>query len=202
MSSTIDTRAPGTALLEAMRRGGLMMVLRHMEADDGSDDFAHPDFWRDCAKQRGLSRQGLSDARAVGAAMRRLGLPVGRVVSSPLCRAHRCAEALGLGDVHVDERASYYEKWAADGMEPGPFIAAYREVLHEPPPTGTTTVVVTHAQRVPYTVHPVFDWMEQGSCAVLEPRGGGELCLLGLIRVADWRFIGDRDVPVHRPAAD
>jgi hypothetical protein len=37
---------------------------------------------------------------------------------------------------------------------------------------------------------------------MLEPRGGGELCLLGLVRVADWRYVGNRDVPIHRPAPE
>ena len=202
MSHEIDTSPPGTALLEAMRRGGRLMVFRHMEAGEGSDDFSAEDFWRDCGKQRGLSPQGRADAQVVGAAVRELGLPVGRVVSSPLCRARRCAEALELGEVLVDERASYFEKWAADGLDSGPFVAAYRELLAEPPEHGTNTVVVTHAQRDPYVLHPVFDWMEQGSCAVFEPRAGGGLDLLGLVRVGDWGFIGHRDVPVVQPGVE
>jgi len=84
----------------------------------------------------------------------------------------------------------------------GSFIAAYRELLGEPPARGTNTVVVAHAQRAPYVVHPVFDWMEQGACAVLEPREGGELGLLGLVRVGDWGSIGHCDVPVVRHAVE
>lgn len=80
----------GTQLVAALRDGGYVLYLRHTETpEDGTDE---PDSLGDCSRQRALNAAGRADARALGAAVRALGVPVGEVLASPYCRTVERAE--------------------------------------------------------------------------------------------------------------
>ena len=74
----------------------MMWLLRHADAEDGSPD-----------AERRLTARGEEDARAVGAALARLGVEIDSCVSSPKVRARDTArlvcEPLGV-EVAEDER--------------------------------------------------------------------------------------------------
>lgn len=72
-------------LWQGLRRGGHILLARHATTDPGIGD--PPGFVLDqCRTQRNLSAGGRRDARALGAAVRAHGVPVGRVWSSRWCR--------------------------------------------------------------------------------------------------------------------
>ena len=50
--------------------------------------------YEDCPKQRNLTDAGRSEARAIGAAIKRLGVPVGSVMASPFCRTMETAQLI------------------------------------------------------------------------------------------------------------
>ena len=50
--------------------------------------------FEDCAHQRNLTDGGRADARAIGAAIRSLGIPIGEVLASPFCRTRETAELI------------------------------------------------------------------------------------------------------------
>jgi phosphohistidine phosphatase SixA len=50
--------------------------------------------YEDGARQRNLTDAGRADARAIGAAIRALGIPIGRVLASPFCRTRETAELI------------------------------------------------------------------------------------------------------------
>jgi phosphohistidine phosphatase SixA len=84
-------------LLSRLRGGGLVILLRHATAPGTGD----PPSFRldDCATQRNLSEAGRAQARAIGAAIRREGVPIGRVLSSRWCRCLDTARLLDIGPV-------------------------------------------------------------------------------------------------------
>jgi broad specificity phosphatase PhoE len=92
--------ADDTAAWAAMRRGGVVVVLRHADAPGVGD----PAGWRldDCTTQRNLSEQGRSDARALGARLRAERIAFTRVVSSPWCRCLETARLVDVGTVQVE----------------------------------------------------------------------------------------------------
>jgi phosphohistidine phosphatase SixA len=49
---------------------------------------------RIAARQRNLTDGGRADARAIGAAIRSLGIPIGEVLASPFCRTRETAELI------------------------------------------------------------------------------------------------------------
>ena len=75
----------GAALLAALRDGGYVLYLRHTSTDFGENDSRMTDY-ANCATQRNLTDGGRAEARAIGAALKALAIPVGRVLASPYCR--------------------------------------------------------------------------------------------------------------------
>ena len=87
------SRLPAPALLSALRAGGYILYFRHTATDFGQNDEQMTGF-EDCANQRNLTDGGRADARAIGAAIRSLGIPIGEVLASPFCRTRETAELI------------------------------------------------------------------------------------------------------------
>src|SRR5260221_1427433 len=64
--------------------------MRHTSPDFSQNDTNSRSF-DECAKQRNLTDKGRNEARAVGEHIKRLGIPVGTVLASPLCRTMETA---------------------------------------------------------------------------------------------------------------
>lgn len=78
---------------------GLVLYLRHATAPGGGDP---PGFdVNDCSTQRNLSARGRSEARRIGAGLKRAGVPIAGVRASPWCRAVDTARLLDVGPVRL-----------------------------------------------------------------------------------------------------
>src|SRR6266545_1285107 len=75
----------GPELLAALRAGGYVLYFRHADTDHGQNDERMTSV-EDCTTQRNLTDRGRAHARAIGEAIRTLGIPIGAVLASPLCR--------------------------------------------------------------------------------------------------------------------
>lgn len=79
------------ALWTLVAGGGHVLFVRHAETTPGVGD--PPGFrLEDCATQRNLSGEGRAQARRLGEELRRRGVPVGEVLSSPWCRCRETAQ--------------------------------------------------------------------------------------------------------------
>ena len=78
--------ADDKAIVEALRHGGYVLYLRHFKTDRSRED-SDLEHLENCATQRPLSDAGRDQARALGAALRDLRIPVGTVTVSAYCRA-------------------------------------------------------------------------------------------------------------------
>jgi phosphohistidine phosphatase SixA len=167
------------ALVEALRGGGYVLYLRHAETDLTERDYLGAPM-HDCERQRNLNEAGREQARAIGEAVRALGIPTGQVVSSEYCR---CLETARLAfDRVVPEplltglpgpgEADYEER-----------TAALRRLLGEPPAAGSNRVVVGHGKNLEAVTDVSPD---EGESAVFEPLGGSDFRLSGRIPAAVW----------------
>jgi phosphohistidine phosphatase SixA len=126
----------------ALQRGGLTLVIRHAPADA---EINRQERLSSCALQRNLTVAGREQARAIGRGARALGIPIGEVRASPLCRARDTAR-LAFGRVTSDR----------DLVSPGVIgteaddrrRARALRALAERPPDGETTVLVTHTGNI------------------------------------------------------
>jgi broad specificity phosphatase PhoE len=81
---------PSAAVIEQMREGGYVLYLRHTSTDFSQND-SRMTSYEDCASQRNLTDQGRDEARAIGEHVKRLKIPIGEVLASPLCRTMETA---------------------------------------------------------------------------------------------------------------
>lgn len=190
-----QTPKPGAVIRDELRKGGLVIYLRHAHADQGEDQISDPTYWKDCAKQRMLSPEGRATAHKIGLMVKGLQIPVGKVYSGELCRAKQTAELLELGPVETTSELNDYNTWKAQGNDPQKLVAAYQHRLGAMPPAGTNTVLVSHTQRAGFCAHPALDLIEMGSVAIFRPKADGSFELLATLRSSDWELLGFAELP-------
>jgi broad specificity phosphatase PhoE len=131
------------ALVERLRSGGHVLMLRHALAPGTGD----PAGFRleDCATQRNLSDAGRAQARAIGVSLRARGIERARVYSSQWCRCLETAQLLGLGPVTpLPALNSFFQR--ADDREPN--LTTLRDFLAAQPGQGEPIILVTHQVTV------------------------------------------------------
>lgn len=91
-----------TALLQEIRKGGYILYFRHERTNMSILDQKNFDT-NDCSTQRNLSYSGVASAHEIGTHISALNIPIGKVVSSPLCRTKETARYL-FNHYVIDER--------------------------------------------------------------------------------------------------
>jgi virginiamycin B lyase len=128
------------ALVDGLRRGGYVLAFRHAATDFSMTDDTRD--LRDCSRQRNLTAAGRRQARSIGRAFRRLGIPAGRVLASPFCRTRETA-MLAFGRAVFSRAllsAEFFEGERAGERQP----VRLRRLLATPPGRGTNTILVSH----------------------------------------------------------
>lgn len=136
----------GVDILQVLRPGGYVIVLRHGATypDQADTDPLHND---NLAKQRQLNDKGRADAKEVGEVFRAAGVPIGKLYSSRFHRAVETARLIG----GREPRATL------DVTEGGLVVSpnannrrtqAFRALVATVPDPGTNTLVVTHKPNI------------------------------------------------------
>src|SRR6266853_2102428 len=152
----------GADLLAALRAGGHILYFRHADTDHSQVDQRGMHL-EDCTAQRNLTDRGREHSRALGEAIRSLGVPIGAVLASPLCRTMETA-ALAFGTALRSP--------------------AVRELLSTPLAPGTNTVIVGHAY--PYFTLVGGQYLNEGEADVVHPRGA-DFVVLARLGLKQWR---------------
>jgi broad specificity phosphatase PhoE len=134
----------GGGLISDLEDGGYVLVLRHAQADPSEE--GQRERLGSCTQQRNLTAAGREQARAIGAAIRERGIPIGEVLASPMCRTRDTAE-LAFGRATVDRRL--LSPGVVGTIEDDERRAReLREMVNAEPPAGTNTVLVTHTGNI------------------------------------------------------
>ena len=160
----------GAALVEALRKGGYVLYMRHAMQ-------ITPKFGP--CEGSNLTPEGEEQARAVGNGLRALKIPIGRVLSSELCRNRDTARLLGFGEYEVTIDLN------PGGMPPGFDVGIARaRRLTELPRAGTNTILVSHvhgSQKKSEWLH-----LELAEIIVHRPDGKGGAEAVARVRVEGW----------------
>ncbi|MEM9251363.1 MAG: histidine phosphatase family protein [Planctomycetota bacterium] len=177
----------GAALVSALRRGGLVVYFRHAQTEKDYADQINADP-NDGSTQRVLSEEGWHQAKAIGASWRRLGLPVGEVISSQYFRAWQTAD-LAFGRYTKNaalnfEPAEEYTDEQFDAMR-----ARTQPMLSAPVYVGVNRVIVGHDD--PFEASTGIYPEPQGVAYVIRPLGkdggpGEGFELLARLEAGDW----------------
>ena len=102
-------------LLPSLTQGGYVLVFRHVATDDSQKD-VYPFNFDDMKAQRQLSDPGREMARRIGAAIGKLGIPIGDVYTSRLNRAVETGKLLFGKDVKPVDALTDSSAGVASGM--------------------------------------------------------------------------------------
>ncbi len=168
----------GPALLNALREGGLIIYFRHASTDFGQNDDQMTGY-EDCAKQRNLTDRGRAEARDIGAALKRLELPVGDVVASPFCRTMETARLIfGTATASAAVRGGPARPESAERY------AALRALLSTPPRAGTDLAIVSHGN--PFNAVTGAPYLAEGEAAVIRPLGAQGFAVIARVPKDAW----------------
>jgi phosphohistidine phosphatase SixA len=175
----------GAQLLNALRQGGFVLVMRHANSPAQPPAKADADP-KNVKLERQLDAMGRDSARAMGEAVKGLRIPVGDVFSSPTFRAHQTVELAVLGQAkdvtELDEGVA--------GMQSIPEtarIAWLKAKIVEAPRSGANTIIVTHAPNI----KGAFDIdAAAGETIAFKPDTHGGATQVARIKVTDWSSLG------------
>jgi phosphohistidine phosphatase SixA len=175
------------ALLQALRQGGLVILMRHAASPRTPPDRAHaqPD---NTNLERQLDDEGRETAAEMGKALRELKIPIGEVLSSPTYRALETARLaqlptprtypeLGDGGRSMQAASAGQENWLQ------------RRVRRWP--TKTNTIIVTHFPNITAAFPDYSKGIADGEALVLGPVGRDGVRLWGRVKIEEWADLGD-----------
>ena len=137
--AAINAHAESKSLLEQMKAGGHILMIRHAMAPGSGD----PKNFQigDCSTQRNLDDRGRSQARAIGEWLRSNGIEKARMFSSQWCRCQETANLINLGPVvQLPALNSFYER----PQDREPNLKALRIFLSKQTAQEELLILVTH----------------------------------------------------------
>ena len=181
--ATFDNREMSTKdLSKQLSAGGLVILMRHERTNVPSrgDDYTRPA--NDCNAQRNLSPAGVAGAAETGVAISALDWPIGRVLSSEMCRATETARFM-FGRYEIEPRLMHHDNTAERTV-----TVAGQELnalLADIPRGGKdNTVMVSHIGNIYFATG---QRLNEGEFAVLQRQEDGHYVILGTF---DPGFIG------------
>jgi phosphohistidine phosphatase SixA len=176
------------AAFDDLKQGGYVVVIRHgrtnesaaMPKDESPLDLAN------CTGQLMLNDAGKAQARTIGDAFRKAGIPVGKVVASSYCRAVEMAR-LAFGRTETSG-ALLLEAFVPAPGTPVPAawperVEMMKQMIATAPEAGTNTILVTHFPNVTAALGIQIGF---GDAAIIKPDGQGGAAVVGRIQSKEW----------------
>ncbi len=174
------------ALAVELQSGGHVIVMRHGATHANQADLA-PLQPEGPAAQRQLNDKGREAARALGAALKVIGVPVGKTYTSRFNRAFETALLAGLANA---EKSTDITEGGlvVSPIENARRAAALKKLVETPPAAGTTVIVITHKPNIMDALGK--DWFEvrEGEASIFRPQQGGTL-LVARVLIEEWPAI-------------
>jgi phosphohistidine phosphatase SixA len=182
-TATPAARADDKDIAQALRAGGLVLVVRHGATDPDKAD-TDPLNFDNIAAQRNLNDKGKALAKAFGDALRQAGVPVGKIYTSKYNRAYETAVIAGFPDI---------EK-TTDLTEGGLIVspnennrraAAFRKMLAVAPKDHTNTILITHQPNIVAALGKDWFDVKEGETSIFRP-ADGDYKLVARVQMDEW----------------
>ena len=179
-------RTDMAALAVELQRGGHVIVVRHGATHANQADLA-PLQPEGPGAQRQLNDKGRDAAKAFGAALKTIGVPVGKTYTSRFNRAFETALLAGLAD--AEKSTDFTESgMVVSPNENARRAAALKKLVETPPAPGTSVIVVTHKPNIMEAFGK--DWFEvrEGEASIFRPEQGGTI-LVARVLIEEWPMV-------------
>src|SRR5262252_2914375 len=166
-STGASAAANDQEIVQALRAGGLVIVLRHGATFPDRAD-TDPLNFDNIAAQRNLNDKGKVLAKQFGEALRQVGVAAGKVYTSKYNRGYETAVLAGFTDI---------EK-TADLTEGGLVVSpnennrraeAFRALVATAPKAGTDTILVTHYPNIIAALGKDWFDVKEGEASIFPP---------------------------------
>ena len=174
----------GSALVNALRHGGYVLVMRHASSPFQAPDksAADPD---NPKLERQLDEAGKETATAMGKAIKTLGIPIGDVESSETFRALQTVKYADFPHpTPVAELTEGNQAMAADTNKA--HAAWLTHAATSAPRAGTNTMLITHTPNITAAFGEEAKDIKAGEALVFHPDGKGGTSLVARITIDDW----------------
>ena len=173
----------------ALKQGGYVIVFRHGATDESQKDI-YPFRFDDMRAQRQLSDKGRETARAIGAALKELGIPLGEVYTSKLNRAVETGKLIAAKNVTpkddlTDSGAGSASSMANPEGNNEKFGRALRDLATAAPSSGVNTVIVTHKTNIADAFGKSYADVQEGEALIFRSTKSG-LELVARTKADDW----------------
>jgi hypothetical protein len=167
-----------------------VIVFRHVATDDSQKD-VYPFKFDDMSAQRQLSEKGRNMAREIGAAMKKLGVPIGEVYTSRLNRAVETGKLLAGKDVSpvealTDSGAGSPSAMANPDGKNAKAGRAVRELVDAAPKPGLNNLAVTHKTNVTDAFGKEFADIREGEALVYKTGASGPAAYVVRVQAGEW----------------
>ncbi len=169
-------------LVEALQRGGHVILMRHAASPHDAPDAATANA-DNPNRERQLDQEGRETAKAMGEALRRLEIPVGPVLSSPTYRALETARYLDLGEPHPQPELGNDPKGMRGGTEAQ---AAWLRGRVKEFDSETNILLITHMPNIRDAFPEDAAGLADGEALVFGPDGSGGARLVRRVKIDQW----------------
>jgi phosphohistidine phosphatase SixA len=176
-------RADDKDIAQALRAGGLVLVVRHGATFPDQAD-TDPLNFDNIAAQRNLNDKGKALAKSFGDALRQAGVPVGKVYTSKYNRAYETAVLAGFKNI---------EK-TTDLTEGGLIVSpnennrraeAFRKMLAVAPADHSNTIIITHQPNIVAALGKDWFDVKEGEASIFRPVDGSYK-LVARVQMDEW----------------
>jgi phosphohistidine phosphatase SixA len=172
----------GDALVNALRQGGYVIVMRHASSPRQVPDRQTASAGN-IAFERQLDEAGRASASAMGNALRDLKIPVGNVFTSPTFRALETVRLANLPNPRpVPELGEGGE--SMQGVTPAQSVWLQKRVTEFS--NGSCTVLVTHLPNIAAAFPALATGVTEGEALVFGPDGKGGATLVARVKIEEW----------------
>ena len=167
----------GEALVNALRQGGYVMVMRHASSPREVPDrqTANSD---NTKPERQLDETGRATSAAMGKALRALKIPIGEVFTSPTYRALETVRLAQFPTPKPTPELGDNGQSMAGGTEAQ---AVWLRKIVTQFPSRTNTLVVTHLPNLTGAFPQLAAGVEDGEALIFGPNG-----VVARVRIDDW----------------
>jgi phosphohistidine phosphatase SixA len=171
----------GKALVDGLRRGGYVIVMRHASSPRDAPDerTANPD---NVERQRQLDEAGRAGATAMGRAIRTLDIPIGDVYTSPTYRGQETVRFAQLPNAKpIVELGDGGQ--SMQGVTDAQSAWLRKKVTEIP--KGTNTFVVTHLPNIANAFPKASDVLD-GEALVFGHDSHGGTRIVARVKIDEW----------------
>lgn len=177
-------------LVSALKRGGYVVVFRHGATDESQKDI-YPFNFDDMKTQRQLSEKGRDMARQIGAAIKKLGIPIDEVYTSRLNRAIETGKLLSDKEVRpvdalTDSGAGNASAMANPTGGNAKAGLALRQLTNAAPKAGTNTLIVTHKTNIADAFGKEASDVQEGEAFIYRSNGSAPSALVARVKATFW----------------